>query len=433
MQHISQEKPKQLLFSTIDSLFERKDEFLTNPQSDFTRTKKISFHQTILFPMLAGSDNAATELVNFFEEEKLPMPSAMVQRRSQVRSEAFKELFYSFSNAIPVPKKFQGYQIVACDGSRINLPYNPSDKDSFIKCIKGRKGINQVHLNALYDPLNDIFLDAELQSINQMNEKAAFTDFLDKYANDTAKRIFLADRGYVSYNIFAHAIHNKQMFLIRVPASFAEKICTDHKPWLADPFADETVTVHIGCSQKKEFSRLENYHPIHKSGRYDYCVSGKNDVDVLKFRVLKFPISDNSYEYIVTNLPLCSFKSEDIKSLYALRWGEETAFRHLKYAGNMVYIHSLKKDFLIQEIYGKLTLYNFSSYIAQAAIKPENKKNKHKYNLNHTQAQKCCTLFLLGKIKDVIKLISKYLVPIRPGRKFERILRRQSAHTLSYR
>ena len=132
MPHISQEKPKQLLFSTIDSLFERKDEFLTNPQSDFTRTKKISFHQTILFPMLAGSDNAATELVNFFEEEKLPMPSAMVQRRSQVRSEAFKELFYSFSNAIPAPKKFQGYQIVACDGSRINLPYNPSDKDSFI-------------------------------------------------------------------------------------------------------------------------------------------------------------------------------------------------------------------------------------------------------------------------------------------------------------
>ena len=162
-------------------------------------------------------------------------------------------------------------------------------------------------------------------------------------------------------------------------------------------------------------------------------MKGKNDVDVLKFRVLKFPISDNSYEYIVTNLPLCSFKSEDIKSLYALRWGEETAFRHLKYAGNMVYIHSLKKDFLIQEIYGKLTLYNFSSYIAQAAIKPENKKNKHKYNLNHTQAQKCCALFLLGKIKDVIKLISKYLVPIRPGRKFERILRRQSAHTLSYR
>ena len=110
MQHISQEKPKQLLFSTIDSLFERKDEFLTNPQSDFTRTKKISFHQTILFPMLAGSDNTATELVNFFEEEKLPMPSAMVQRRSQVRSEAFKELFYSFiafQTLFLLPKNFK--------------------------------------------------------------------------------------------------------------------------------------------------------------------------------------------------------------------------------------------------------------------------------------------------------------------------------------
>ena len=62
--------------------------------------------------------------------------------------------------------------------------------------------------------------------------------------------------------------------------------------------------------------------------------------DTLKLRVLKFPISKDSYEYIVTNLPAYAFSMPTIKSLYNLRWNKETAFRHLKYAGNMVHIHS---------------------------------------------------------------------------------------------
>ena len=52
MNQISQEKPKQVLFSIINSLLDNRDEFLVNPQSDFTRSKKITFSQTILFPMI---------------------------------------------------------------------------------------------------------------------------------------------------------------------------------------------------------------------------------------------------------------------------------------------------------------------------------------------------------------------------------------------
>ena len=120
-----------------------------NPVSDFTRTKKISFNQTMIFPMIAGSDNVSTELLSFFGEDKMPFPSAMIQRRNQVKPEAFRELFTRFTKQFPVLKTFNGYQLVACDGSRLNLPYNPSDPDSFIQCISGREGINQIHLNSL--------------------------------------------------------------------------------------------------------------------------------------------------------------------------------------------------------------------------------------------------------------------------------------------
>ena len=433
MNQISQEKPKQVLFSIINSLLDNRDEFLVNPQSDFTRSKKITFSQTILFPMIAGSDNVATELLDYFGENNPPLPSAMIQRRNQVKPEAFKELFLRFTLNIPKLQTFHGYQLVSVDGSRINLPYSPSDESSFIHSIKGRKGINQVHLNALYDPLNDIFLDAILQGIHEMDEKAAFTTFLDQYDRKSGNKIFLADRGYASYNIFAHAIHNQELFLIRLPESFAKAICPNRERWLEGDCSDENATINIGRNRKKKNLQLENYHCIPKSGHYDYIEAGTDNIDTLKMRILKFPIAEDSYEYIVTNLPAYAFSLSTIKNLYNLRWNEETAFRHLKYAGNMVHIHSLKKEFYIQEIFGKLTMYNFSSFLSQTVSPEQTDCNKYTYNLNHTQLQKICIRFLKGVIQDVSPLIQRFLVPVRPNRKFKRNLRRQLADTLGYR
>ena len=433
MQLFSAEQVKRALFSTIDSLAENRGKFLMNPQSDFTRTKKISFNQTMLFPMIAGSDNVTTELLDFFGEDKMPLPSAMIQRRNQLRPEAFRELFIRFPKQLPVLKTLNGYQLVACDGSRLNLPYNPSDPDSFIQCIDGRKGINQIHLNSLYDLLNDVFLDVELQGIRQMDEKGAFTRFLDKNVKSDKKRIYIADRGYASYNVFAHAIHNGQLFLIRVPESFAENICTGCRNWLEDPCVDAEVPVHIGRSRTKKNLQLDNYHYISSRGHYDFLEAGSHDVDEFKLRIVKFPITDDSYECIVTNLPAYGFSLSAIKDLYNLRWNHETAYRHLKYAGNMVHLHSVKKNLLLQEIYGKLTLYNFTSLIAAAVSNDRKVTDKYTYVLSHTQAQKACIRFLRGIIKDIVGLIKKFLVPVRPGRRFKRNLRRQSADTLAYR
>ena len=433
MCNISADQVKQILFSEIDSLLEQRELFLTNPKSDFTRTKKLSFEQTILFPMVAASGDIANELLDYIGEENLPLPSAMVQRRNQVKPEAFIELFKSFTSHVPLQKDINGYQLVACDGSRINLPYNPSDNYSFIQCIQGRKGINQVHLNALYDVLNDVFIDAQIQSVHTMDEKRAFCHFLDKYADLDVKRIYIADRGYASYNVFAHAIHNRQLFLIMTSESYAKGLCADDPTWLLGEQFDKEISINIGRRRSQKLIHLENYHYLSSSRHYDYADPGTDNIDTLKLRVLKFPISDNTYEYIVTNLPMYVFTSEMIKKLYFLRWNEETAFRHLKYAGNMVHIHSLKKEFLIQEIYAKLTLYNFSSFINSSVEKAERKTDKYLYVKNHTQVQKLCIRFLKGKINDIKSLIIRFMVPVRPGRTFGRNLRRQSADALAYR
>lgn len=423
------------LFLTIDSILDRREEYLNNPDSAFTRKKKISFAQTILFPMIAGAGNIATELLDFFGEDRLPLPSAMIQRRNQVKSEAFKTLFNEFTKKLPTPKTFHGYQLIACDGVRLNLPYNPSDEDTFIKEIKGRKGINQIHLNCMYDILNDLFLDASLQPVREMNERSAFCEFLSSQLtrNPEQKKIFIADRGYVSYNVLANLFHNGQLCVIRASERFVKALCKNGMDLDDELSFDKAITIHIGRSQAKKFFQYENYHYMAPALRYDFLKRGSKEIDRLQLRVLKFPISEDSYEYIITTLPSYAFPLNKIKELYHMRWNIETAYRHFKYAGNMVHIHSLKKEFLIQEIYGKLTFYNFSAALVAMNESAQRMTDKYTYVVNHTHAQKICLRFLRGSIQKVEEMIARFLVPVRPGRKFERNLRRQSADTLHYR
>ena len=434
MQHFSPNQIRDILLASISSLLDRKEEFFSCPDKDFSRVKKISFVQTMLFPMVASTGNVPTELLDFFDEDKLPSPSAMSQRRSQIKPNAYRKLFFLFTNSFRALRKFHGYRIGACDGSRLNLPYNPSDEDTFLQCISGRKGINQLHLNALYDPLNDIFLDIELQTVKTMDEKAAFCHFLSHQRSSDEKMIFIADRGYASYNNFAHAIHNGQMFLIRLPESFALSMSPSNDHWLDKGIEDKEIIVNIGRRNTMKNRMLENYHCIPANGHYDFIEAGSDQTDILKLRILKFPISDGSYEYIVTNLPCYAFSLSAIKELYHMRWDEETAFRHLKYGASMVCIHSLKKDFLIQEIYAKLTLYNFSSFIkASVEEKAHRKTSAYSYVVNHTLLLKICVRFLRGRLKEIEDLLCRNVIPVRPGRKFTRNLRRQSADTLAYR
>nr|WP_288744062.1 hypothetical protein [uncultured Mediterraneibacter sp.] len=62
---------------------------------------------------------------------------------------------------------------------------------------------------------------------------------------------------------------------------------------------------------------------------------------------------------------------------YHWRWQMEVAFRYLKHANGLLYFHSKKPEYLKQEIYANLILYNSSIFLANEAIQ-ENQKKKHR-------------------------------------------------------
>ena len=89
---------------------------------------------------------------------------------------------------------------------------------------------------------------------------------------------------------------------------------------------------------------------------FDYLPKhNKKYVDVkpylLHFRVVRFKLSDDRYESIITNLSADTFPPEELKRLYAMRWGIETSFRELKFTVGLMLFHAKKVESIYQEIF----------------------------------------------------------------------------------
>ena len=128
----------------------------------------------------------------------------------------------------------------------------------------------------------------------------------------------------------------------------------------------------------------------------------------------------------------------DLKALYHMRWNIETSFRNLKYALALVYLHSVNRDFIIQEIYAKLILYNFASLLhryAEKAKKAPKKENKYRYKVSFTDAVPVAQMFLRRNIPNkIIKaLLLKHMTAIRDKVSCLRAVRSQSVKPLNSR
>ena len=120
-----------------------------------------------------------------------------------------------------------------------------------------------------------------------------------------------------------------------------------------------------------------------------------------------------------------------------MRWGIETSFRDIKYAAGMLFFHSRKKQLILQEIYAKLILYNFSEAII-GGIVLNKKDRKYAYQINFPLALAVCVEFLkrhrngLG-LEGLEELLLKQLIPLRPGRSSPRYIKARTATSFLYR
>ena len=66
---------------------------------------------------------------------------------------------------------------------------------------------------------------------------------------------------------------------------------------------------------------LKQYKILPKTSPFDYLDLYDRKFYTLNFRVVRFAISEDSYECIITNLPKEEFPADEVKKIYAMRWG----------------------------------------------------------------------------------------------------------------
>lgn len=433
---------KKYLNDCIRELSEISWLFSKTPGRDFTRNRKLPFADVVRTIVCMSGGSLTNELLDYFElDPDTPSASAFIQQRDKILPEAFETLFHMFTERVRPSALYKGYRLLAVDGSDIHIPSNKNDSDSFYPVVNGKKSYNLLHLNAMYDLCANIYSDAVIQKSRKKDEHKAFVNMVDRTDNDQPT-IFMADRGYESYNNLAHVQEKGLNFLIRVKDISATGILKGID--LPDT-AEFDLPFSLSLSRKqtnemKQFYKIKNeYKFIPNKSTFDYLPkrSRKNipvKPYILNFRIVRFKLINDTYEVIITNLSSEKFPPEELKRLYAMRWGIETSFRDLKYTVGLTMFHAKKMESIYQEIFASLTMYNFAQTVISSVIIPQ-KNTKHCYKINFSAAVHACRKYICDNISppNLEALLQKHVVPIRADRKYVRDIKRQSSKGFIYR
>lgn len=438
MKNESPKKVRKSLFRMISDMEASSDLFVKQPGKDFIRTRKLTFFHTIKFLLAMGGNTVRKELLDYFNYNPDSVStSAFSQQRAKLLPEALDFLFHSFTNSFSGLRTYSGYRLIACDGSDSAISYNPEDETTHRRhnsLERNEKGYNQLHLNALYDLSNRIYLDAIVQPGRHPNEAHALIDMI-KRSPLNEKTILLADRGYESYNIFAHAQEKGWKYLIRVKDIGSRGILTN----LPFPDTEEFDFNHSLILTKKQTKEIKanpkQYRYLTNKSVCDFLDPVNNPFYTLFLRVARFRLTEDTYECVITNLSPEEFPPEELKKLYNWRWGIERSFRELKYTIGLTNFHAKKVEYIQQEIFARLIFYNFCERIVSGIVILDKSKTKHAYQVNFTIAVMICRRFFNSRIPppDVEALIGKNVLPVREGRKAPRKVKPCSTVSFLYR
>ncbi len=410
--------------------------FSVNPKSDFTRNRKLSFETVIKNVICMEAGSLKDELLKLNDYSSFtPTSSAFVQARSKIKHDAFKTIFDTFNQKSLVTKTLKGYRLLAIDGTVLPIDNSFADEETTIQKINNSdKPFSAFHLNASYDLLECTYDDLVIQGQANFDENGAFVQLVDQYKGN--KAIFIADRGYESFNGVEHVSHSDNKYLIRVKDIHSKTSIMKSFGSLPNNEFDIDVSrlfTRKCTNEIKKHPEIYKYMP--RNQRFDYFDENKDIPYEFHTRIVRFKITDDTYECIITNLDRNEFTMEEIKELYHKRWGIETSFRELKYAIGLSALHSKKRELIKQEIYARILLYNFSQRIIQK-IKIKKKSTRYLYQVNFTRAFHIIRAFLRKKSGvplNVESLIAKEILPIRPNRSNTRPIKPKGVVCFNYR
>ena len=405
--------------------------FAVNPRKDFTRNRDIDFQTLLRILLSIGGNSLNKELYDYFKaKDYVPTKSAFVQQRAKLLPEALGYMIHEFNDRIPAKKTLSGYRLYAIDGSDFNISLN-QESDTYFK----KQPHNQLHVNVMFDVLNQRYEDLVVQPSPKQDERAAALAML--YRNALPKKsIVIMDRGYGGLNLIEHFRRMNVDYLIRVKNDIWKEVAA-----LPMKTFDTEITIEVRTSQTnkdKEAFTSGKAKWIAGPGKYKQRKYSSWDFESpckVTLRVVRFKISEDTYETIVTSLNRFEFPGSRIKYLYHLRWNIETSFRDLKYSIGAAQFHAKKEPFVLQEIYARILFYNFCSAVIKSISVNRYNHRKYIYQITFSMAVNILRDYIryTGKSPPIEELLIRYAEPVRPGRRDKRKLKPKSFISFLYR
>ncbi|HFU4518054.1 TPA: IS4 family transposase [Streptococcus suis] len=422
---------KSHLFDSINDIVSSADQFVLHPEKDFSRKSQLTMKNMIQAILTMGGNTLAKELLDL----DLPVTqSAFVQRRYQIKHQAFKTLFRDITSKIPISDNLP---ILAVDGSDVILPRNRSDKTTSFQTGPHHTPYNLIHINALYNLEQEIYHDLRIQDNREFDERAAFIDMMKNCSFKQA--LVIMDRGYESYNVMAHGQEKNWSYIIRIRDGNSSIKSSFKLP--DTPCFDEKFDLNICRKQTNEMRELyrdfpNQYHFLPHNASFDFLPSSSRKSDPvqsyeLHFRMVRLEIKPGFFETLVTNT---DYSPEKLKDLYAYRWGIETSFRDLKYSIGLTHFHAKKKEGILQEIYARFINFNVCKWLT-SHVTIKTSKLKQAYKICFSDAVYACRKFLRAELTSLQleTYIAKHLSIIRPNRTFQRKIKSQAPVSFTYR
>ena len=395
-----------------------------NPSS-FIRNRKMPLTD-LLFTMLNRKGiTLRLELRNYMNTAHPGMElskTGYLKQRMKLNPLAFYELYRHHNRnfyAEPGFSTFQGYLVLAADGSGINIPTTGETLKEFgTSSRKGTKPQASIGLGCLYDVMNRMILESDCCrcKFDEMSLAEEQIGRVCETIGGSQPFLVVMDRGYPSTAAFIRMMEKGILFLVRLKSSDYKK----EQAALSEP--DEWVNIHLDKSRVRHYKGTDIGRRMEELGE-------------ITLRMVKVPLPEGREEILITNLPSEIFDRVQIAELHHMRWGIETAYETLKDRLQIENFTGTKPVLLLQDIYSTIYISNLAEDIicdAEAELDEKESHRKHKMMVNRTLSigiLKNDLIYILLEtdrqkqdrlFRQIYEDIRKNLVPVRPDRHYHR-------------
>ena len=341
-------------------------------ERDFTRERALPLQRLVPLLLNFRKGTNRDELEQFFETitddptSVTPVSEAAFCRaRQKLKPEALVTLnnvLLDSANQQIAQQRWRGLRVLAVDGSTGRLPDFLAIEEYFGK--PSGSGVPLARFSRLFDVLNDQILHADMVPYATGERELAAEYLLYSSPDD----LFLYDRGYPAFWLFAFHAQEQRHYCARVRHDFHSEV----KAFVADGAKERIVVLTPNTASARQ------------------CREGHLPADPLRVRLIRVELESGEVEVLITSLlDTKAYPYRAFAKLYALRWGIEENYKREKQRLEIENFSGRSPWVLLQDFHAKIFAQNLTAIfvrLAQWLADARYQHRRHGYRINFANA-----------------------------------------------